>query len=288
MNRGINPLLFSPDNISAIFKDKMTASLLDIVNSGDMIEANLIGTENSLSGTFSLNGKLFKADIPDDLRNEFVLRKTFDDGFSMPVSLRLASVDDNGKIIFKILNDLNNKDMQKALDLYNEIYSNSIETNLKSLFTSDLNISDQSLTVSVKGNFLFIHVNFNYGAGAGSVILTSSNSNSSHIFKDGQGNKPFLNAGRKAYMFMLEVNLFPLGNVKLFSYFFNKSLSVNFQNCSNAAKKLIGRNLNLFKEIMSLEGVSLKDVSFKNDGDNLNGDTRYNVFSDGKIINERV
>ncbi len=288
MNLGINPLPFPSDNISAILEDKMVASLLDIVNQGDIIEANLIGTENSLNGIFSLNGKLFKAEIPDDLHNEFVLRKTFDDGFNMPVRLRLASVDDNGKIIFNILNDLNNNDMQKVLDLYNEIYSNSVETNLKSLFTSDLSISDQNLTVSVKGNFLFIHVNFNYGAGVGSVILTSSDPNSSHIFKDGQGKKPFLNAGKKAYMFMLEVDLCPLGNVKLFSYFFNKSLSVNFQNCSNAAKKLIGRNLNLFKEIMSTEGISIKDVSFKNNGDNLNGDTRYNVFSDGKIINERI
>ena len=183
MNFIIGPSGFlSGDNISLIIKDKITAYLFEAIKPGGIIEADLIaaatGAENSLSGTFSLNGKIWTAVIPEDLYNEFTLGKTFDNNFNIPVKLQLETVnnDNNGngaEIIFKVLTGSDSQNIQKALDLYNKIYSdNIIGIAVKSFFAADLNPVLQNVTASVKGNFLFVHINFGAPSGSGSIILT--------------------------------------------------------------------------------------------------------------------
>ncbi len=280
-------------DIAAAVKGEMTASLLEYINSGGIIETNLIGSGTSadaLTGTFSLGGKLFTATIPEDLYNEFILGRTFGGGFAMPVKLQLSGVNNAGggeEIVFKIINDLNSGDILKAIDLYNKVYSDGIGAAVKTFFASGINPAEipQNLTVSVKGNFLFIHMNFGTASGSGSVILTSD---PSYRIKDGGGRKS-ANVYRKPYMFMLETELDPLGHIKLFSYYLDKSLSVNFHNCPLKAKELINKNLDLFKEMLSLGGIALKDVAFReNPGEGLNGGAAQAAFSGGKIIDERI
>ncbi|MHB8231598.1 MAG: flagellar hook-length control protein FliK [bacterium] len=283
------------DNISLIIKDKITASLFEIIKPGGIIEANLIGAatgaENSLNGLFSLNGKIFTAGIPEGLYNEFTMGKAFDNNFNIPVKLRLETINganNNGngaEIIFKVLTDSNNQNIQKALDLYNKIYSDNIAAAVKSFFTADINSAFQNATVSLKGNFLFINIDFGAALGSGLVILTSY----SPYVKDAEGKRKPLKAPQKAYMLMLETDLDPLGHIKLFSYYADKSLTIKFQDCSGAAKELINKNLHIFKEMVSREGITLKDVSFKAaKGKNPEGGVYPETFSDGKIINERI
>ncbi|MHB1697340.1 MAG: flagellar hook-length control protein FliK [bacterium] len=295
MNFLISPSGFlNNDNISLIIKDKIAASLFEIIKPGGTIEASLIGAaigaENSLSGTFSLNGKIFTAAIPEDLYNEFTLGKAFDNNFNMPVKLQLETINNNNssssaEIIFKILTGSDSQNIQKALDLYNKIYSDNIETAVKLFFAGDINPVSQNVTASIKGNFLFIHINFGAPSGSGSVILTPY----PPYIKDAEDKKKSLNAPQRTYMFMLETDLDPLGHIKLFSYYGGKSLNIKFQDCSEEAKKLINKNLHTFKEMMSQEGITLKDISFNAAGDkNSGGGTFPEIFSDGKIINERI
>jgi hypothetical protein len=295
MNFLISPSGFlNNGSISLIIKDKIAASLFEIIKPGGIIEAGLIGAatgaENSLSGTFSLNGKIFTAVIPEDLYNEFTLGKTFDNNFNMPVKLQLETINNDNnssgaEIIFKILTGSNGQNIQKALDLYNKIYSDNIETAVKLFFTADINPALQNVTASIKGNFLFIHINFGAPSGSGSVILTPY----SPYIKDAEDKKKSLKAPQRTYMFMLETDLDPLGHIKLFSYYGGKSLSIKFQDCSEGAKNLINKNLHIFKEMVSQEGITLKDISFNAAGDkNSGGGIFTEIFSDGKIINERI
>jgi len=303
----------SGGDISLIIKEKIT--------SGSIIRANLIdvsaGAESSLTGLFDIGGKLLTAAIPEDLYNEFALGKSFNGIFTLPVKLRLENILNGGgetgniEIVFKVLNETpDNLNIQKALDFYNKVFAGNIENNvgaaLRSVFAADLNgmpaaaqqnagiIQDlaQSITASVKGNFLFIHVNFGSALGSGSVILTSAYNN--YYVDDAPYKKKGMNAPKKKYMFMLETELNPLGHIKLFSYYEDKSLTVKVQECSPAAKELINKNLNVFKEMLSADGITVKEMSFKSSvGNVLNGGAGNfgsggEAFSDGKIINERV
>ncbi len=307
-------------DISLLIKEKITSSLLKILKPGSIIEADLIGVSTgaggSLSGILDINGKLLTAVIPEDLYDEFVLGKAFDDNFNIPVKLRLESVvnnnDVNGaavkggtsggtgsiEIVFKVLADtLGNLNIQKALDLYGKTFTGNLENNIESAFKSvlapDLNSSVQSITASVKGNFLFIHINFGTALGFGSVILTSDH-NSYIIEKDASDKKKLLSVSQKKFMLMLETELSSLGHIKLFSYYSDKFLSIKFQECPYAARELINKNLKAFKEMLSADGITLKDISFKASGSkDLNGDagtfaSSGEIFSDGKIINERI
>ena len=294
--------LSGKDNIiSGIIKEKITSSLLEILKPGSIIETDLISVSSdeagSSSGILNINGKLLTAVIPESLYDEFTLGKALDESFGIPVKLRLESAVENiplnesagagVEIVFKVIADsADNINIQKALDLYNKAFTGGLESNIaaafKSLSVSGLNASMQNVTVEVKGNFLFVHINFGTVLGSGSVILTSDRG---RYIKDAPDKKKSLSAAPKKYMLMLETEFNRLGRIKLFSYYSDKFLSVKFQECPAAARELINKNLESFKEMLSKDGIILKDISFKNTATFVSG---AETFSGGKIINERV
>lgn len=294
--------LSGKDNIiSGIIKEKITSSLLEILKPGSIIEADLIsvssGEAGSSSGILNINGKLLTAVIPESLYDEFTLGKALDESFGIPVKLRLESAVKNitlnesagagVEIVFKVIADsADNINIQKALDLYSKAFTGGLESNIaaafKSLSASGLNASMQNVTAEVKGNFLFVHINFGTALGSGSVILTSDRG---RYIKDAPDKKKSLSAAPKKYMLMLETEFNRLGRIKLFSYYSDKFLSVKFQECPAAARELINKNLESFKEMLSKDGIILKDISFKNTATFVSG---AETFSGGKIINERV
>ena len=305
------------DNIiSGIIKEKITSSLLEILKPGSIAEADLIsvssGEANSPNGIFNINGKLLTAVIPESLFDEFTLGKTFDESFTIPVKLRLESAVKNSslnesagaadgsgiEIVFKLIGDsADNINIQKALDLYGKAITGGLEDDIgaafKSLSSSGLSASIQNVTAEVKGNFLFVHINFGSALGSGLVILTSENT---RFIKDAPDKKRTLNAAPKKYMLMLETEFSRLGRIKLFSYYSAQFLSVKFQECPAAARELIDKNLESFKEMLSKDGITLKDISFKENAGTFAAaaaaeaaaDAAAETFSGGKIINERV
>lgn len=296
--------LSGKDNIiSGIIKEKITSSLLEILKPGSIIEADLIsvssGEAGSSSGILNINGKLLTAVIPESLYDEFTLGKAFDESFGIPVKLRLESAVKNiplnesagagagVEIVFKVIADsADNINIQKALDLYSKAFTGGLEGNIaaafKSLSASGLSASMQNVTAEVKGNFLFVHINFGTALGSGSVILTSDRG---RYIKDAPDKKKSLSGAPKKYMLMLETEFNRLGRIKLFSYYSDKFLSVKFQECPAAARELINKNLESFKEMLSKDEIILKDISFKNTATFVSG---AETFSGGKIINERV
>ncbi len=143
------------------------------VKTGDIVSAELIDASASEGGTFTgiinINGSLLKSVITEDLFNEFVTGKTFNNEFSIPLKLQLNSIDeagtkgiysnfnspetqgllDNGvnaansssyfNIIFKILNepqDVKTAEIQKTLDLYGKALSENIRGKFETLLNS--------------------------------------------------------------------------------------------------------------------------------------------------------
>jgi hypothetical protein len=295
--------LSGKDNIiSGIIKEKITSSLLEILKPGSIVDADLIsvssGEAGSPSGILNINGKLLTAVIPESLYDEFTLGKAFDESFGIPVKLRLESsvknipLNENAgagvEIVFKVVADAaDDLNIQKVLDLYSKAFTGGLEGDIgaafKSFSASGLSASIQNVTAEVKGNFLFVHINFGTGFGSGSVILTSERA---RYIKDAPDKKKSLSAAPKKYMLMLETEFNLLGRIKLFSYYSAKFLSVKFQECPAAARELINKNLESFKEMLSKDGITLKDISFKADAGTFasGGETFYG----GKIIDERV
>ncbi len=266
--------------------DKNIGSFLELINSGKIIDVKLIDVGDNLSGIFSFNGKLFNAQIPEDLYNEFILSSTTGNNFSIKVKLQLSRVDNN-EVTFRIVNDLSNENIQKAIELYNMVYSNNIAGNFKTALNEELNLNAGNISVSIKGNFLFIHFNFNLGLGNGTVIMTTDYGYDKEL-NDKKDNKKNLNKRAKGYSFMLEMDIKPLGYIKLFSCYFNKTLTVNFKNCSKTAHNAIIKNLSIFKDMLSSEGVALKEISFYNKDNDKNGNISNNDLSNHNIINERI
>lgn len=267
--------------------DKNLASFLELTNSGKILDVKLIDSLDNLTGIFSFNGKLFSARIPEDLYNEFVLSSAAAGAsFNMRVKLQLSKIDNN-EVTFRIVNDLNNENIQKAVELYGKVYSNDIAGNFKTALNEELNLNTGNIGVSVKGNFLFIHFNFNAGLGSGAVILTTNPVYGKELNAQ-KDSKKKLNKMPAGYSFMLEINLEPLGYIKVFSYYSNKTLTVNFKDYSKIAHNAITKNLKVFKDMLSLEGIALKEVSFYNKNNNKNTGMPDGVLSDNHIINERI
>ena len=238
-------------------------------------------------------------------------------------------------IVFKIVNgssgeNLNALNIQKTLDLYGKAVAENIqgkfETVLNSLGSSEnsqissalsnemqniLQNAAQNISVSVKGNFAFIHIDFRGSLGLSTVILTTDESNykieNEKEKENGKENHPNY---KKKYLFMIELNLTNLGKLKLFSYYYDKNLSIKFDGYTESFKKILSDNIELLKEIMSADGIKLNDISFKNrelnkqngseDGAepagvtaanaasvNINDPNSY-LFLNGKIIDERI
>jgi hypothetical protein len=324
---GINP---RGSDLSLIVKDKITSSLLESIKPGSVIKASLIdvsaGAGGTLNGLLDFAGKLLASVIPEDLFNEFALGKSFSGSsdFNMPVNLRLENITRSGagntseissagqgsggsgnfEIVFKIINETpDNQNIQKAFDSYGKLFADEVKNNfgeaLKSFLSDGLNQnSGQSITASVKGNFLFVHINFGTAYGSGSLILTSDYGNNQ--IDDRSDKKKRLNAGKKKYVFMLETDFGNLGHIKLFSYYSDKSISVKFQECPAAAKELISSNIDVFRKMMSEDGIALSDIFFKpaaaagtglNVSESMNGSgsgQTDKIFSGGSIINERI
>lgn len=266
--------------------DKNLTSFLELVGSGKILDVKLIDTLDNLTGIFSFNGKLFNAQIPEDLYNEFALSSAAGANVSMKVKLQLSKIDNN-EVTFRIVNDLNKGNIQKAVELYGKVYSNDIADNFKTVLNEELNLNTGNIGVSVKGNFLFIHFNFNSGLGSGAVILTTNRAYGKELNAQEDGKKK-LNKMPAGYSFMLEINLEPLGYIKVFSYYFNRTLTVNFKDYSKIAHNAITKNMKVFKDMLSLEGIALKEVSFYNKNNNKNTGMPNDVLLNHNIINERI
>ncbi len=266
--------------------DKNLTSFLELVGSGKILDVKLIDTLDNLTGIFSFNGKLFNAQIPEDLYNEFALSSAAGANVSMKVKLQLSKIDNN-EVTFRIVNDLNKGNIQKAVELYGKVYSNDIADNFKTVLNEELNLNTGNIGVSVKGNFLFIHFNFNSGLGSGTVILTTNQAYGKELNAQEDGKKK-LNKMPAGYSFMLEINLEPLGYIKVFSYYFNRTLTVNFKDYSKIAHNAITKNMKVFKDMLSLEGIALKEVSFYNKNNNKNTGMPNDVLLNHNIINERI
>ena len=235
-------------------------------------------------------------------------------------------------IVFKVLNESsgqNTAGIQRTLDLYGKALAENIqgkfETLLNSLGSENSQISSglsneiqnilqnaaQNISVSVKGNFAFIHIDFERSFGLSTVILTTDGSNYKVKNEDEKGNdKKNISNSKKKYLFMIELNLKNLGRLKLFSYYYDKNLSIKFESYNGVFKKNLSENLELLKEMMSSDGIKLNDISFKNmelnksnemesdDAEsavgqanpasvNINDPNSY-VFLNGKIIDEKI
>ncbi len=320
----------------------------DII-SASLVDASVSEDGGVFTGIIDINGSLLKSVITEDLYNEFVTGKTFNGEFGIPIKLQLSSIggkssggtnkassgtetqDISGNsvnsssefnIVFKVLNESsgqNTAGIQRTLDLYGKALAENIqgkfETLLNSLGSENSQISSglsneiqnilqnaaQNISVSVKGNFAFIHIDFEGSFGLSTVILTTDGSNY---------NKKNLSNSKKKYLFMIEINLKNLGRLKLFSYYYDKNLSIKFESYNGVFKKNLSENLELLKEMMSSDGIKLNDISFKNmelnksnemesdDAEsavgqanpasvNINDPNSY-VFLNGKIIDEKI
>jgi hypothetical protein len=67
--------------------------------------------------------------------------------------------------------------------------------------------------------------------GSGAVILTTNQAYGKELNAQNDGKKK-LNKMPAGYSFMLEINIEPLGYIKVFSYYFNRTLTVNFKDYS--------------------------------------------------------
>ncbi len=287
-----NPTIFS-DNVqsTAQFKaldgkiislDENVGLFLKLMDSGKIIEVRLIDVNDSFSGVFSFNGKLFNAQIPKDLYDEFVLSSTTGDNLGITVKLQLSGVRDN-EVTLKIINDISNENIKKAVELYNLAYSDDVAGRFRSALNGEFTLNTGGINVSVKGNFLFIHFNFNIGLGNFNIVLTANPMYHGEIWNDESSGKKI---GKKMtrYSFMIEVEFESLGYIKLFSYYINRTLSVNFKNCSKIAHDAIRNNLSMLKDMLSSEGIALKEIVFSAEDKDVHNNDLFN----NNIINERI
>lgn len=303
----MNPVQFTVENISfnsrndnLVLPVKDIGFLLEALSQENAIDVSLIDTGANLSATLSYNGNLFTAKIPEDIYNEFVLGKQVENNYSIPLKLQLEDTilheSSNGtEIIFKVMpkdsagqSGVTEKSIKTALELFNNDYGSVISKNLTAFFNGDIALSGNP-SVSVNGNFLFFGFNFVSGTDKGNVILTSNRYRSQDATgkkdgrKDGQVKPP-------GYSFMLEMDIKPLGYIKLFSYFSRNRLTIKFSNYSIKAKNLVVENISILKDMLHSEGINLEDISFnhnsKNDKKNESFDN-HKIFKDN-IINERV
>ena len=237
-------------------------------------------------------------------------------------------------IVFKVLNETsgqNAADIQRTVDLYGKTVAENIqgkfESILNSLGSENSTINSvlsgeiqnffqnaaQNISVSIKGNFAFIHINFGGTSGLSTVILTTEDENYKVKNKEKKEGEKNANNSKKKYMFMLEINLNNLGQIKLFSYYSDKTLSVKFDTYTHTFKKFLSQNLELLKNMLFADGIKLNGIFFKSPELNTQGftdgtdssadgtaesqaksahinrsDQNSYIFLNGKIIDERI
>ncbi|MHB1645756.1 MAG: hypothetical protein ACYCSW_04505 [bacterium] len=260
----INQINFNTNiNISKILINKSLTNLLDSITVNDIIDVQLVDAEISgslFTGILSFNGKLFKAVIPESIYNEFKASAAANSQSGENFTLQLSAESINGNnVIFKIVNESLD---QNNLNLFNAVIKN-ITGLIKENFTRfadtnlNLNININNLTADIKNNTLILNFGLNNSGDFASVFIVSRKEED---ISRNSNKKNKLNS--YGYFFMVEIQIKPLGLLKLSSYYFNGNLVLNFKTYSKTAEILIKQNINILKEELLKDNITLKDIGF--------------------------
>jgi hypothetical protein len=248
-------------NISKILINKSLTNLLDSIKLNDIIDVQLIDAEISdslFTGILSFNGKLFKAVIPESIYNEFKSSAAANSQAGENFTLQLSAESINGSnVIFKIVNESLD---QNNLNLFNAAIKNitgSIKENFTRFADSSVNININNLTADIKNNTLILNFDLNNLGDFASVFIVSRKEED--INRDSSKKNKLNSYG---YFFMVEIQMKPLGLLKLSSYYFNGNLVLNFKTYSKTAEILIKQNINILKEELLKDNITLKDIGF--------------------------
>ncbi|RZD16193.1 MAG: hypothetical protein EVJ46_08380 [Candidatus Acididesulfobacter guangdongensis] len=276
-------------NISKILINKSLTNLLDSIKPNDILDVKLIDAEisdASFTGILSFNGKLFKAEIPESVYDEFKMSAAAGEGSSTNenFNLRLSAESVNGSdVIFKIINESLDENNLKLFSATAENISNSIKENLTSLIDNNLNLNlnlnINNLTTDIKNNTLILNFAMSNPADFISVLI-APRKEEKDIGKD-SAKKNKLNS--YGYFFLVEFQIEPLGLLKLSSYYFNRNLVLNFKTFSKTAEILIKQNINMLKEELLKDNIILKDIEFNKNMSKKEFDNEF-----GGIINEQA
>ena len=277
-------------NISKILINKSLTNLLDSIKPNDILDVKLIDAEisdTSFAGILSFNGKLFKAEIPESVYDEFKMSAAAGESFrsNENFNLRLSAESVNGSdVIFKVINESLDENNIKIFNAAAENISNSIKENLTSLLTDNnlnlnLNLNVNNLTTDIKNNTLILNFAMS-NPGDFISVLIAPRKEEKDVRKD-SAKKNKLNS--YGYFFLIEFQIKPLGLLKLSSYYFNRNLVLNFKTFSKTAEILIKQNINILKEELLKDNIILKDIEFNKNMSKKEFDNEF-----GGIINERA
>ncbi len=260
----INKVNFDTNvNASKILINKSLTNLLDSIKPNDVIDVQLIDAEISdslFTGILSFNGKLFKAVIPQSIYEEFKMSSAANSQAAENFTLQLTAESINGSnVIFKIINESLDENSLKLFNAVIKNISNLIKENFTSFLDSNLNlnIDINNLTADIKNNTLILNFGLNNLSGFASVFIVSRKEE--NISRDSNKKNKLNSYG---YFFMVEIQIKPLGLLKLSSYYFNGNLVLNFKTYSKTAEILIKQNIHILKEELLKDNITLKDIGF--------------------------
>ena len=276
-------------NISKILINKSLTNLLDSIKPNDILDVKLIDAEisdTSFTGILSFNGKLFKAEIPESVYDEFKMSAAAGESSisNENFNLRLSAESVNGSdVIFKVINESLDENNLKLFNAAAENISNSIKENITSLIDNNLNLNlnlnINNLTTYIKNNTLILNFAMS-NPGDFISVLIAPRKEEKDVKKD-SAKKNKLNS--YGYFFLVEFQIKPLGFLKLSSYYFNRNLVLNFKTFSKTAEILIKQNINILKEELLKDNIILKDIEFNKNMSKKEFDSEF-----GGIINEQA
>ena len=276
-------------NISKILINKSLTNLLDSIKPNDILDVKLIDAEisdTSFTGILSFNGKLFKAEIPESVYDEFKMSAAAGESSisNENFNLRLSAESVNGSdVIFKVINESLDENNLKLFNAAAENISNSIKENITSLIDNNLNLNlnlnINNLTTDIKNNTLILNFAMS-NPGDFISVLIAPRKEEKDVKKD-SAKKNNLNS--YGYFFLVEFQIKPLGFLKLSSYYFNRNLVLNFKTFSKTAEILIKQNINILKEELLKDNIILKDIEFNKNMSKKEFDSEF-----GGIINEQA
>jgi hypothetical protein len=274
-------------SISKILIDKSLTNLLDLIKPNDILNVKLIDAEisdASFIGILSFNGKLFKAEIPETVYDEFIMSAAVSEGSlaNQNFNLQLSAESVSGSnVIFKIINESIDENNLKLFNAVAENISNSIKGNFTSLINNNLNLNlnINNLTTDIKNNTLILNFAMS-NPGDFISVLIAPRKEEKNINEDSAKKNKMNSYG---YFFLVEFQIKPLGLLKLSSYYFNRNLVLNFKTFSNTAETLIKQNINILKEELLKDNITLKDIGFNKNMSKKEFDNEF-----GGIINEQA